>query len=218
MKPRFDPARFQAMPLIGILRHAGALDHRAFIDAVLAGGLTTLEVSFTHPDAAAHLAQLHAAAGGRLNLGAGAITTVKRLEHALAAGASFIVTPVIATEVLAACIAADVPIFPGAFTPSEIVTAQTQGATMVKIFPAVALGPAFVAQLKATLPELRLLPTGGIALADIPKWRRAGADGLGLGGGLFPAALLAAGAWGELAIHIRAHVSAWQTAAPTSSS
>ncbi len=156
MKPHFDPARFQSTPLIGIVRHADALDHRAFIDAVLAGGLTTLEVSFTHPDAAAHLAQLHAAAGGRLNLGAGTVTTIPRLEQALAAGASFIVTPVMATEALAACIAAGVPIFPGAFTPSEIVTAPAQAATMVKIFPAVTLGPAFVAQLKALIRRRRL--------------------------------------------------------------
>lgn len=104
--------------------------------------------------------------------------------------------------------------FPGAFTPTEIVAAQAQGATMVKVFPAVALGPAFFAQLKAALPELRLMPTGGIARADISLWRQAGADGLGLGGGLFPGALLATGDWSALATHIATHVDAWSNFSP----
>lgn len=214
MKPTFDHARFSAMPLMGILRHAGALEHGALVDAVLAGGLTTLEVSFTHPDAAEHVAALRAVAGRRLNLGAGTITTPARLAKALAAGATFVVTPTFAPNIMAACAAAGVPVFPGAFTPTEIVAAQAQGATMVKVFPAVALGPAFFAQLKAALPELRLMPTGGIARADISLWRQAGADGLGLGGGLFPGALLATGDWSALATHIATHVDAWSNFSP----
>jgi 2-dehydro-3-deoxyphosphogluconate aldolase/(4S)-4-hydroxy-2-oxoglutarate aldolase len=210
MNARFDYDRFHSVPLIGILRHSGALEHEGFVEAVLAGGFTSLEVSFTHADAPEHLARLREAAAGRLNLGAGTITTVERLRTAFAAGASFVVTPVVAPDVVAACVSAGVPVFPGAFTPSEAVAAQAQGATMVKLFPAASLGPQFVTQIKAALPELRVLPTGGIARADISRWRRAGADGLGLGGGLFPAPMLASRAWAELAAHIRTHVDAWE--------
>ncbi|MBC7369252.1 MAG: bifunctional 4-hydroxy-2-oxoglutarate aldolase/2-dehydro-3-deoxy-phosphogluconate aldolase [Undibacterium sp.] len=210
MKTRFDHEHFKAVPLVGILRHRGMLDYAGLVEAVLAGGLTTLELSFTHAGAAIDLAGLVAAAAGRLNLGAGTITTLARLAEARATGASFIVTPMVVAEVVDACVASGVPIFPGAFTPTEIVAADAMGATMVKLFPAVSLGIAFVAQLKATMPELRLLPTGGIGCADIAGWKRAGADGLGLGGGLFPAALLANRDWAALSANIRRHVAAWQ--------
>lgn len=209
MRSGFDAARFAAVPLIGILRTDAPLDHAGFVAAALAGGLTTLEVSFTHPQAADDLARLAHAAAGRLNLGAGTITTPARLAAARAAGATFIVTPWLARDVIAECRAEGVPIFPGAYTPTEIAEADALGATMVKLFPAVSLGPAFVAQVKASMPELRLLPTGGIGCGDIAAWRRAGADGLGLGGGLFPAALIAQRDWTGLAAHIRRHVEAW---------
>ena len=211
MNAAFDHARFISIPLIGIIRLPGKIDPVGLVDDVLEAGLTTLEVSFTHEDAHRQLEGIVAAAGTRLNVGAGTVTTMERLMQARTAGASFIVTPFLNPAVVSAAQASGLAVFPGAYTPTEIAAAQAMGATMVKIYPAVTLGPAFVAQLKATLPEIRLLPTGGIAYADIPAWKKAGADGLGLGGGLFPAQLLACGDWLALTAHMRKFVSAWHT-------
>lgn len=215
MSSPFDQDRFLATPLIGILRRTDEWDYAGLVDALIAAGLGTVEISFTHPAAPRQLAGLIAAARGRLNVGAGTVTTLDRLAAARAAGASFVVTPALDPEVAAAVTAARLPFFPGAYTPTEILTAHRLGATMVKLFPAVSAGPAFLTQVKAAVPEVGLLPTGGIARDRIGEWRRAGADGLGLGGSLFPDEPFRTGDWATLAAHVRTFVLAWQAASPT---
>ncbi len=213
MNAAFDHDRFQAAPLIGILRRGDEWDYAGLAEALIAAGLGTVEISFTHPQAPRQLAGLVAAARGRLNVGAGTVTTLDRLAVAQSAGASFVVTPALDPEVAAAVAAARLPFFPGAYTPTEILTAHRLGATMVKLFPAVSAGPSFLTQLKAAVPEVRLLPTGGIARDRIGEWRRAGADGLGLGGSLFPDEPFRTGDWAALADHVRTFVAAWHAAA-----
>lgn len=210
MNTVFDPDLFLAMPLVGILRREDEFDYAEMVEALIAGGLGTVEVSFTHPQAPRQLAGLVAAAQGRLNIGAGTVTTLERLAAAREAGATFVVTPALDPEVAAATLGAKLPFFPGAYTPTEIMGAHRMGATMVKLFPAVTLGPAFLSQFKAALPEVKLLPTGGIACAKISEWKQAGADGLGLGGSLFPEALITRGNWSALGAHVRTFVSAWR--------
>jgi 2-dehydro-3-deoxyphosphogluconate aldolase/(4S)-4-hydroxy-2-oxoglutarate aldolase len=212
MSGRFDSDRWREMPLVGILRRADEFDYTGMVDALIAGGLSTVEVSFTHPAAPRQLAGLAAAARGRLNLGAGTVTTRGRLDAARAAGAGFVVTPALDPEVAAAVTRAGLPFFPGACTPTEIMAAHRMGAFMVKLFPAVTLGPAFVSQFKAAVPEVKLLPTGGIARDTIPGWKLAGADGLGLGGSLFPERMITGGDWSGLGDHVRTFVSVWRTA------
>ncbi len=215
MRTVFDLDRFLATPLVGILRREDEFDYAGMVGALIDGGLRTVEISFTHPLASRQLAGMVAAAQGRLNIGAGTVTTLERLAAARAAGATFVVTPALDPEVAAATLGAKLPFFPGAYTPTEIMAAHRMGATMVKLFPAVSLGPAFLGQFKAALPEVRLLPTGGIACAKITEWKRAGADGLGLGGSLFPENLITSANWSALSAHVRTFVSAWRESPPS---
>jgi 2-dehydro-3-deoxyphosphogluconate aldolase/(4S)-4-hydroxy-2-oxoglutarate aldolase len=215
MRNVFDIDCFLATPLVGILRREDEFDYVGMVGALIEGGLSTVEISFTHPAAPRQLAGMVAAAQGRLNIGAGTVTTLERLAAAKAAGATFVVTPALDPEVAAATLGAKLPFFPGAYTPTEIMAAHRMGATMVKLFPAVTLGPAFLGQFKAALPEVRLLPTGGIACAKIPEWKRAGADGLGLGGSLFPESLITSANWSALSAHVRTFVSAWRDTPPS---
>jgi 2-dehydro-3-deoxyphosphogluconate aldolase/(4S)-4-hydroxy-2-oxoglutarate aldolase len=215
MKTVFDLDRFMATPLVGILRREDEFDYAGMVGALIDGGLSTVEISFTHPAAPRQLAGMVAAAQGRLNIGAGTVTTLERLAAARAAGATFVVTPALDPEVAAATIGAKLPFFPGAYTPTEVMAAHRMSATMVKLFPAVTLGPAYLRQFKAALPEVKLLPTGGIACAQIFEWKRAGADGLGLGGSLFPEDHITRANWSALSAHVRTFVSAWH-ATPSS--
>jgi 2-dehydro-3-deoxyphosphogluconate aldolase / (4S)-4-hydroxy-2-oxoglutarate aldolase len=136
--------------------------------------------------------------GDRLNIGAGTVCDLNDLDKALLAGAQFIVTPILDEEVIRACVAANIPVFPGAFTPTEILKAWKLGATMVKVFPASKLGPEFIKELLAPLNYLKLLPTGGINLQNFREYFNAGAQGVGIGSGLFPAELINNGRWEEL--------------------
>jgi 2-dehydro-3-deoxyphosphogluconate aldolase/(4S)-4-hydroxy-2-oxoglutarate aldolase len=191
----FDWNAFRAAPVVGILRGFTLEQSRRITEAVTEAGLTTLEVTLNTPGAAAQIRELSRLAGGKANIGAGTVTTVAQLDEALRAGASFIVTPVLVEDVIRACKERGVVVFPGAFTPTEVHRAWTLGANLVKIFPAQRLGPAYVKDLKAPLPEVRLLPTGGITLESIPAYRAAGADGFGVGSTLFDPARIAAGDW-----------------------
>jgi 2-dehydro-3-deoxyphosphogluconate aldolase/(4S)-4-hydroxy-2-oxoglutarate aldolase len=133
--------------------------------------------------------------GDRGNVGAGTVTSMEGLKLALDAGASFIVTPVVLPEVIRACVDSGVPILPGAMTPTEIFTAWSLGATMVKVFPADQLGPNHLRAVKAPFPEIRLMPTGGVTVETLGAFCDAGADAFGVGSPLFDARQVAAGHW-----------------------
>ncbi|MFM1945556.1 MAG: hypothetical protein RI897_4538, partial [Verrucomicrobiota bacterium] len=134
-------------------------------------------------------------AGGRMNVGAGTVLTLGQLEAALEAGANFIVTPVVGEAVIRRCVELGVPVFPGAYTPGEIVRAWGLGATMVKVFPADYLPVEFFRAVKGEWPEIKLMPTGGVSLGSLAGYAGC-ADGFGVGSPLFHAERLARGDWG----------------------
>lgn len=191
----FDGQRFAGMPLIGILRGQPAEAVTPLVQALADGGFTALEITMNTPGAAAQIRAAVKHAGDRIAIGAGTVTNLAELEEAQAAGASFIVTPVVAPEVITECVQRGLPVFPGAFTPTEIHQAHRLGATMVKLFPANRLGPDYVRDLKAPLSSVRLLATGGITPESLPAYVRAGVDGFGIGSPLFSATRIAAGDW-----------------------
>jgi 2-dehydro-3-deoxyphosphogluconate aldolase/(4S)-4-hydroxy-2-oxoglutarate aldolase len=133
-------------------------------------GFTTLEVTMNSPGAADMIRKLSTDYEDRLNIGAGTVCTIADLNEALAAGASFIVTPVLVEEVIIAAVERNVPIFPGAYTPSEIYRAWSLGASMIKVFPATKLGPEYIKDVLAPLPQIRLLPTGGVNDGIVHTW------------------------------------------------
>lgn len=175
-------------------------------------GFPALEITMNTPDAAAQIRAAVACAGTTLAIGAGTVTSLEKLERAQVAGASFIVTPVVIPQVIAECVRRRLPIFPGAFTPSEVFEAHRLGATMVKLFPANRLGPGYLRDLRGPFPGIPLLATGGITPESMPEYIAAGASGFGIGGPLFPADRLAAGDWRWVQKQATRFCTAWRQA------
>lgn len=200
---------FEQRPIVGILRGFPLEMVEPLVEAVRDGGLTSLEVTMNSVGAAEQIRRAIAVGENRMNIGAGTVTTLDRLEEALEAGANFIVTPTLVLPVIARCVELKVPVFPGAFTPSEISLAWDLGATLVKVFPAEVLGPAFLRAVKAPLPHIRLMPTGGVDLHTIGAYLQAGADAVGIGSPLFKADRVACCDWHWLRDRAAAFVEAY---------
>ena len=186
MDNKFYPELFDAAPIIGIMRNLPPKHLDIIAENYFQSGLTCLEITMNSAGAEENIEKLSKAYTGRLNIGAGTVCTMHDLEKALAANARFIVTPIINKEVISACVAANVPVFPGAYTPSEIYKAWHLGATMVKVFPAGNLGAGYIKEVLGPLDYLKLLPTGGIGLDNFSSYLSAGAKGVGVGSHLFP--------------------------------
>ncbi len=212
MTTAFSTALFQQLPMVGILRGLGAENLQPVVDAVCAGGLTNLEVTMNTAGAVDQIRAARRLAGTALNIGAGTVTDLTLLEQALEAGASFIVTPTVADAVIQRCVQLQVPVFPGAFSPAEIVRAWEMGATMVKVFPADVLGPGYLRALKGPFPQVRLLPTGGVDVSTLASYLKAGADGFGIGSPLFRPERVAAQDWIWIRQQCRALIEAYRTA------
>lgn len=165
-----------ACGLLAILRSELAFADPVGIARVLAAaGFTAIEVTLTTPDALSAITAL--AASGVLPAGAGTVIDAAGAHAARQAGATFLVTPVVLPDALRSAL----PVIMGAFTPTEALAAHRAGAVAVKLFPAMTLGPAYLRALRAPLPQLAVVPTGGITPANIGDWHRAGAIGAGIG-------------------------------------
>jgi len=153
-------------------------------EAVRDGGVTAIEVTMTVPGALDLIAQVARAMGDSIQLGVGSVVDVETVHRAVEAGARYVVSPVFKPEVIAASHALGVPAMPGAFTPTEIQNAYEAGADIVKVFPANIVGMEFFKAVKAPLPHLRLMPTGGVTLTNAGDWIKAGACAVGVGSSL----------------------------------
>jgi 2-dehydro-3-deoxyphosphogluconate aldolase/(4S)-4-hydroxy-2-oxoglutarate aldolase len=156
---------------------AGAEVARALAD----GGVTAIEVTMTVPNAVRLIADLSASLGHGVLVGAGTVVDAGTAREVIAAGARFVVGPVFRPAVIDACHERDVPMMPGCFSPTEILAAWDAGADVIKVFPATALGPTFFKDIRGPLPQVKLMPTGGVTLANAGEWIRAGAVAIGAG-------------------------------------
>jgi 2-dehydro-3-deoxyphosphogluconate aldolase/(4S)-4-hydroxy-2-oxoglutarate aldolase len=171
----------------GIVAVVRAPDPAGLVDVVRAladGGVTVAEVTFTVPGAADVIREARRQLGDRVLLGAGTVLDPETARTALLAGAEFVVSPAVNVDVIRLCRRYDTVVMPGAFTPTEILAAWEAGADVVKVFPADALGPAFFKAMKGPLPQVRLMPTGGVDLSTAAAFLTAGAVCLGVGGQL----------------------------------
>ncbi|MDQ4140314.1 MAG: bifunctional 4-hydroxy-2-oxoglutarate aldolase/2-dehydro-3-deoxy-phosphogluconate aldolase [Bacteroidota bacterium] len=198
MSQAFSWELFQQAPLIGIMRNLPPISSRQIAGLYAEAGLTTLEITLNSANAPETISTLANEFKGKLNIGAGTVCSLADLEQALSAGAQFIVTPILNPEVIKASVAANIPIFPGAYSPTEIYQAAQLGASMVKVFPATKLGPEFIKDVLAPLSGLKLVPTGGISLNNITQFFQAGAQGVGIGSDIFPKQLIQNEQWPEL--------------------
>lgn len=194
----FSWQRFQDMPVVGVIRNLPPDAAAEIFPLYAAAGLTTLEITMNTPGAEDMIRDGLAQYGGRLNIGAGTVCNTKELDSALKAGAQFIVTPLVDQEVIRACVSAHIPVFPGAFTATEVYSAWALGAGIVKLFPATTLGPGYIRDLKGPFPKIRLMPTGGVSPENAVSFLEAGAIGLGMGGQLFDPALIREKNWSGL--------------------
>lgn len=199
----FSWSLFNRMPVVGILRNIQPDVVYSLVPAYHASGLTTLEITMNTPGAASIIATLKQQYDGVLNIGAGTVRNLTDLEAALAAGAGFIVTPILDEQVIKECVRLGIPIFPGTYTPTEIYRAWHLGASVVKVFPATSLGAGYFKDVLAPLNEIKLMPTGGVSLDTIPAFHKAGAVAYGIGSPLFDKELIGKGDWEGLERHFR---------------
>ena len=174
----------QRLGVVAVIRMKDAAKLRAVVDAIAEGGVEAIEVTMTVPGAVELIRTLARSLPSNILLGAGTVTDVATANAVIDAGARYVVSPVFRRDVIAACHARDVAIAPGCFTPTEILDAHDCGADVIKVFPATALGPQFIKDVRAPLPQVRLMPTGGVSLDNAGDWIRAGAIAVGVGSAL----------------------------------
>lgn len=169
--------------------------------AVACGGMQLIEITWNSDRAAELIAKLRTELPDCI-IGTGTLFNVQQLQNAIASGAQFLFSPHVDMDMIAAAVAKDVPIIPGALTPTEIVTAWHQGASCVKVFPVEALGGAsYISSLQGPLGHIPLIPTGGVTLENAQEFIQAGAVAVGLSSELFPKKLVAAENWQAIAQH-----------------
>jgi len=157
---------------------------RDVFDALAEGGVRAIEVTMTVPGAVALIAELAKSLPPGIVLGAGTVIDPATARAVIDAGARFIVSPVFRRDVVNLCLERGIVSAPGCFSPTEILDAHDMGADVVKVFPATALGPQYIKDLRAPMPQLRLMPTGGVTLDNAGDWIRAGAVAVGVGSAL----------------------------------
>jgi len=162
-------------------------------EALLAGGVEVMEVTFTVPGAVGVLETVAEKMGDRVLLGAGTVLDPETARIAILSGAEFIVSPSLNTGVIDLCNRYDKAVMPGALTPTEVVMAWQAGADIVKIFPSDLTGPKYLKALKAPLPQVRMMPTGGVNLDTAAEFLQCGACALGVGGALVEKSAVEAG-------------------------
>jgi 2-dehydro-3-deoxyphosphogluconate aldolase / (4S)-4-hydroxy-2-oxoglutarate aldolase len=185
--------RIRSVGVVPVIRARSADEAARAIDAIRAGGVSLIEITMTVPDAVALIQEVARRVGDAV-IGAGTVLDPETACACVDAGARFIVCPVLDLPTVAFCREAGVAVVPGALTPTEVVAAWRAGADLVKVFPAGAVGgPAYLKSLKAPLPQIDLVPTGGVSLATAADFIRAGAAALGVGADLVDLAALRRG-------------------------
>jgi 2-dehydro-3-deoxyphosphogluconate aldolase/(4S)-4-hydroxy-2-oxoglutarate aldolase len=167
--------------VVAVIRLTDPSRLQAVAEALLEGGVRALEVTMTVPRAVPLIETLAATVPAGVLVGAGTVLDAETARQVILAGARFVVSPVFRRDVLDACHRYDVAAMPGCFTPTEILDAWEAGADVVKVFPATALGPGYVRDVLAPLPQVRLLPTGGVTRDNAGQWIAAGAVAVGVG-------------------------------------
>lgn len=193
----------EAHGVVAIIRLKEPDRLRAVIDALAVGGVRALEVTMTVPRAVELIAEIAPTLPSGFLFGAGTVVDADTANRVIDAGAQFIVSPVFRRSVIEACHRQDVPAMPGCLTPTEILDAWDAGADIVKVFPATALGPGYLKDIRGPLPHVKLMPTGGVTLDNAGEWIRAGAVAVGVGSALVDTAAISSGNYGVLEANAR---------------
>lgn len=193
MSSHSDLSRVLDSGIVAILRANNGDKLVQVAEALLEGGIDVIEVTFTVPRVLEIISAVRDRLGDKILLGAGTVLDAESARAAMLAGAEFIVTPVVSRPVIETCRRYDKLVMAGAFTPTEILTAWEAGSDIVKVFPADVGGPSYLKAIHGPLPQVRLLPTGGVNLETLPDFVKAGAAAVGLGSALVEKAAIEQG-------------------------
>lgn len=182
--------RIRDVGVVAIMRANSSDQLLEAADAVKAGGVNAIEVTMTTPDALDVIRQATSKYGDEVLFGVGSVLDPETTRAAIMAGAQFVVCPTLNLQTIEMCRRYSVPVVPGAYTPTEILAAWESGADAVKVFPASVGGPQFIKAIKGPLPQIKLVPVGGVNLDTTADFIRAGADFVGVGGSLVNQKLL----------------------------
>ncbi len=189
--------------VVAVIRMKDAARLAEVAAALLRGGIGVLEVTMTVPGAVEIIREMARTKAPGTLVGAGTVLDAGTATDVIAAGADFVVSPITDRDTVEACRDAGVLVAPGAFTPNEIVAAWRAGADIVKVFPATSLGPRFFRDLRGPLPQIRLMPTGGVTIENAADFLAAGAAAVGIGTALVDARAVEAGDWAGLEARAR---------------
>lgn len=205
-------AEIEDRGVVAVIRASSKEQLMDIANALLAGGVTAIEVTMTTPKAIAGIEMLADTLGDKAIIGVGTVIDAATCRDAIAAGAQFVLSPVLDESVVATTKRYGKIAVPGAFTPTEILRAWTLGADAVKVFPSTALGPGYFKDILAPLPQLKLTPTGGVDLNNAGDWIKAGAAFIGVGSALVSKDALAKKDWGAITAKAKAFVEAVKAA------
>lgn len=204
--------RMEAAGVIAIVRLDDYWNAVDLVGALLAGGIDVVEFTYTNPAAGTAIAAVKEAHGDSVMAGAGTVLDPETCRAAILQGADLIVTPTVNLDVIRMCQRYSVPTVIGAFTPTEILTAWEAGASFVKVFPASVVGARYLKDVRGPLPQVRLIPTGGVSADNAGDFIRAGARAVALGGNLVDAESVANKDWSTISDRARAAVEAVKAA------
>jgi 2-dehydro-3-deoxyphosphogluconate aldolase / (4S)-4-hydroxy-2-oxoglutarate aldolase len=201
-----------AAKAVAVIRMKDAARVATAADAIRRGGVTAVEITMTVPGAIQIIREMAKSKAAGTLLGAGTVLDAKTAAEVIAAGADFVVSPVFDRDVVQVCLDAGVVAAPGAFTPTEILAAWRAGADIVKVFPATSLGPRFFRDLRGPLPQVRLMPTGGVTIENAKDFLAAGASCVGIGTALVDAKTVERCDWPTLETRARVLVASFGSA------
>lgn len=199
------------LPLIGILRGIAEKDVKPLAEIFVEHRIKHVEVTMNTNNASQLIAMFNEAGGNKLNIGAGTVLDKKDLNEALSAGAKFIVSPSLIEEVIDGCLSKAIPVFPGALTPTEIHTAWTMGATMVKLFPASLFGPGYLKAVKGPFNNIKIIAVGGVGPQNIAKFIENGADAVAFGAGIVRPNWLKQNQYNQIEQHLKSLIDAFNS-------
>lgn len=204
--------RIKAERAVAVIRTDSVEAALGAAHAAIAGGFQIIEITYSFSGAPEAIAQLIATDRNDLLIGAGTILNRQQVHEAVAAGARFLVSPCVLPDVIEAARELDVAVIPGAFTPTEIYTAYSLGADIVKIFPAVRFGAEYLRAIRGPLPHIPIMPTSGVDASNVAEWFHAGALAVGAVSSVFDPALIRNGDWDALANRAREFMTAVRAA------
>ena len=204
--------KIQELGILAVIRGPSEELTLKMVDALVAGGVTGIEITFTTPNALDVVKALDDEFGKKIILGMGTLTQEDQAEAAVVSGAKFLVSPHTEKKLAKAMVATGLPTMMGALTPSEVMKARSYGSDVVKIFPGSLGGPAYMKSLKGPFPDIPMMPTGGVSSENLRDWFMVGAFAVGAGSNLCPKTLALAGEFDQITDIARKYIDAIEEA------